>query len=158
MHGLIKQAAAAAALTVVATVGVASPAMATNYGSYKNYYSDACLDSNSSGSVYTLGCNTGNYQDWDIQNISGDLYYLRNRATDRCLDANSSDKVYTLSCNGGLNQRWLRLVTTSGGGLWKNHKTGACLKAESYDTTKGAVITEDCDTGIRRQKWRKVAA
>jgi hypothetical protein len=80
-------------------------------GSFQNRRQGACLDS-SSGEAYTLGCNTGQYQEWDIRNISANLYYLKNRATGLRLDANSSNKAYPLSCNGGTN-RWTRVISSS---------------------------------------------
>jgi hypothetical protein len=149
----LKRVAITAALAVAATIGISSPAWAANYGSYQNERQGACLDSNSSGEAYTLGCNSGYYQDWDIQNISGNVYYLRNRATDLCLDANSSNKAYTLSCNGGTNQRWVRV--SSGYGLWKNYQTGKCLTSSVY-ATKQAVFTDTCDSTRQTQKWAKI--
>jgi Ricin-type beta-trefoil lectin domain len=149
----LKRVAITTALGVAATIGISSPAWAVNYGSYQNRRQGACLDSNSSGEAYTLGCNTGQYQDWDIQNISGNLYYLKNRATGLCLDANSSNKAYTLSCNGGTNQRWTRV--SSGYGQWKNYQTGKCLESSVY-ATKQDVFTANCDSTDQTQLWIKI--
>lgn len=153
MRRYLKLAAITATLVVAATTGIVSPASAANYGSYKNRRQGACLDSNSSGEAYTLGCNSGSNQDWDIQYIIDNLYYLRNRATDLCLDANRSNQAYTHACNGGTYQRWQRVG--SGYGQWKNWQTDKCLTSSVY-TTKQAVFTDDCDSSRQTQLWIKI--
>jgi hypothetical protein len=153
----VKQVAIISVLSVAATIGISSPAWAADYGSYQNRRQGACLDSNSSGEAYTIGCNAGQNQDWDLQNISGSLYYLKNRATGRCLDANSSNRAYTLSCNGGTNQRWQRVYPGSSNvyGLWKNSQTGKCLTSSVY-TTKQDVFTDTCENTRQTQLWDRI--
>ena len=144
MRKSVKLVAIIAVLTVAASIGISSPAWAANYGSYQNVWSGACLDSNSAGEAYTLGCNTGYYQDWDLQFISGTSYYLKNRATLLCLDGNSAGNVYTHSCNGGTNQRWRRVYPTSSSrGQWINVATGKCLTGSVY-TDKRVVFQSVC--------------
>jgi hypothetical protein len=142
----VKQVAVIAALTTAATIGISSPAWAVDYGSYQSRRTFACLDSNAAGDVYTLGCNTGTNQDWDLQFISGTSYYLKNRATGRCLDANAANSVYTLSCNGGTNQRWRRVYpgSSTAYGQWINVATGKCLTSSVY--VSGNVFTSVCST------------
>jgi serine/threonine-protein kinase len=65
-----------------------------------------CLDSNTSGNVYTLGCNGGAFQQWTVTNQGRFGWEIRNVATGLCLDSNTSGSVYTLGCNGGNFQRW----------------------------------------------------
>lgn len=148
MRKFAKEVAIIAALLVAATVGISSPALAANYQSYKNDWSGACLDSNSAGEAYTLGCNTGTYQDWDVQFISGTSYYLKNRATGLCLDGNSAGKVYTLSCNGGTNQRWRRVGSP---GQWINIQTAKCLTGSVY-TDKRVVFQAVCSSD-NTEEW-----
>ena len=73
---------------------------------YQNLATGRCLDSNTSGSVYTLGCNGGSFQKWNVIANSDGTRSFRNLATSRCLDSNTSGSVYTLGCNGGSFQRW----------------------------------------------------
>ena len=152
MRKSLKQFAIITSLTVAATIGISSPALADGTTRYQNRWNQACLDSNSAGDAYTLGCNTGDNQKWNYQFISGTSWYLKNMATKRCLDANSANSVYTNSCNGGVNQRWRRLDN----GQWINVKTGKCLAATVYSPARHAVFTAVCVESDDTLKWSKV--
>ncbi|MFF5304757.1 ricin-type beta-trefoil lectin domain protein [Streptomyces sp. NPDC013161] len=156
----LKQLTVLCALAAVAAISFTSPASAADgTARYQNSRSSACLDSNGAGSVYTQGCNTGNYQYWKYQNIAGTtLYYLINKATSRCLDTNSANSVYTLSCNGGRNQRWERIVATGSTGLWKNLATGKCLTGNVEGTVSHAVFTEGCVVSDQPQRWVRLTS
>lgn len=83
-------------------------------GIIRNWATGRCLDSNRAGSVYTLGCNGGNYQKWRIQPVgrstAGNLelltYWVKNAETGLCLTADASS-VYTSWCDANNQyQRW----------------------------------------------------
>ncbi|MFB9622734.1 RICIN domain-containing protein [Nonomuraea helvata] len=115
--------------TLIASIAlVNAPARADVYrdSMLRNWETGLCLDSNFDGRVYTLGCNSGNYQRWIIETWGGGIprgpddgplppegvnegpwFALRNAATGRCLDSNGRD-VYTTPCQtGNAYQAWL---------------------------------------------------
>ena len=128
--------------TAVATFGAVSPAQAAGPYTWRNVSTGFCLDSNTSGSAYTLGCNGGSFQKWTWTGGSSSVEH-KNLATGKCLDSNTSGSVYTLACNGGNFQRWRR-----SGQKWINVATGRCLDSN----TAGRVYTLACNGG-NFQNW-----
>jgi|SRR5919202_990229 serine/threonine-protein kinase len=91
---------------IVVTAAIAMTAVAvTPPETYQNVSTGKCLDSNTDGKVYTLGCNGGSFQKWTVIR-TGSYIKFKNLATGKCLDSNTDGKVYTLACNGGNFQNW----------------------------------------------------
>ncbi|WP_438007578.1 ricin-type beta-trefoil lectin domain protein [Sorangium sp. So ce321] len=128
---------------------VAEATSALNGGpwTWVNTATSRCLDSNSSGGVYTLGCNRGSYQLWrNTPSTYGDT--IINAQTGLCLDSNPSGSAYTLACNGGSFQQWT--VTYKGTYGWeiRNVATGLCLDSNPG----GSVYALGCNNG-NFQRW-----
>lgn len=106
-----------------------------------------CLDSDTSGSVYTLDCSGGRFQLWTNTPLSfGDQ--IRDLATGRCLDSNTDGHAYTQPCNDGAFQQWTVRYTGSFGFEIRNVATGLCLDSN----TGGSVYTLTCNNG-NFQRW-----
>ncbi|CAO5186246.1 putative xylanase [Frankia sp. AiPs1] len=139
-----------ATVALLLTLGLAGSAQAASGRTFVNLATGFCLDSNSKGEVYTLGCNGGPYQGWSLGSTAfNGVVTLRDQATGRCLDSNADRKVYTLGCNDGSYQKW----TVNNGGFgtrtFRNLATGFCL-----DSNGGRkVYTLGCNDGSY-QKWR----
>ncbi|GAA2690684.1 hypothetical protein GCM10010412_080410 [Nonomuraea recticatena] len=146
--------AAAAALTAAMVTPSQADASAATYFTLKNQDSGLCLDSNLNGSVYTMRCNGGHYQQWrfvDGQTTRQKLY--KNRATGLCLINYMQNGVETGTCDATWwKQNWDsysdgRIVcVTSSGVHWtlydKRNSTGVF-------TTSGSV------TPLSAAKWTR---
>jgi hypothetical protein len=151
----IKRKAAALAASVLVGIGMiffaAMPAQAAinSESQVRNWATGRCLDSNWNGNVYTLGCNWGNYQNWAVIGITGNIVSLGNAETGRCLDSNWQGQVYTLPCNAGLYQQWYR-TGDSYVTRYINRATNLCLDSNAA----GNVYTLQCNNG-GYQNWRE---
>jgi serine/threonine-protein kinase len=139
------------ALTFTGIVGFFTPpvfAQPAPTQIFKNLATGFCLDSNSEGEVYTMGCNGGSYQKW-INIGTPDTVIYEDLATGFCLDSNSEGEVYTMGCNGGSYQKWINIGTPDTV-IYKDLATGFCLDSNS----EGEVYTMECNGGSY-QKWLK---
>src|SRR5262245_21137600 len=93
-------------LAPAAALGVTASAQALSGGpwTWQNTATGRCLDSNYGGSVYTLGCNGGNCQNW-VQWAGPYGDFVKDNQTGLCLDGGNS--LHTQGCNGGAYQQWV---------------------------------------------------
>ncbi len=120
----------------------------------------ACLDSNTNGfgggvcSVYTLKCNGGNYQKWNIYvDLNNPAYFeFVDVQTSRCLDSNGSlspykpGKVYALPCNGGAYQAWIWETGWGSYPVLVDAQTGLYLGSSNGTLNAlNAMTKEECD-------------
>ncbi|MEW9555365.1 ricin-type beta-trefoil lectin domain protein [Nonomuraea sp. NPDC050783] len=135
---------------------VASPANAypPNPGIIRNWATGRCLDSNFAGQIYTLPCNNGNFQLWQILYYDGSWWRIRNYQTGLCIDGNNNSAVYMSPCQDpNLWQKW-SINWREGAAIWSNvtfkHATNSwCLDSNGA----GAVYTQPCNGG-GFQDWR----
>jgi hypothetical protein len=140
---------AAATLAIAgATGGVAHAATLPSVMTLRDFATGRMLDSNSSGAVYTLPANGGDYQKWIPIRTSYGTYNLLDYATFRCLDSNTSGSVYTLPCNGGSFQKWIEIDSAYGSIVFEDLATGFVLDSN----TSGSVYTLPWNGGFF-QKW-----
>jgi hypothetical protein len=115
---------------------------------WKNAATLRCLDSNATGSLYTLACNNGSYQLWTNTLLTfGDE--IRDLATGWCLDSNVTGHAYTLPCNRGSFQQWTVTSRGATGFEIRNVATGFCLDSN----TSGSVYTLPCNNGTFQRWW-----
>jgi len=116
--------------------------------SLKNEATKLCLDSNAKGHVYARKCNTGAFQEWEVDyNKDDTTFTLRNAATRLCLDSNTKRQVYTRKCNPGAFQRWY-LNNTNGVFRFRNKATDFWLDGND----RGNVYTHKRNEGPY-QRW-----
>ncbi|MFI7081622.1 RICIN domain-containing protein [Micromonospora sp. NPDC049903] len=135
--------------TVIATPQAASAAAAPVYH-LRNVQTGLCLDSNSSGTVYTLACNGGNNQKWYDLPAAPIVhrYIMVNVATGRCLSTNYNGDLYTAACeNSHPLQFWYFLTQPS---RVANELTGRCAD----NNHSGWAYAEPCNNG-NYQRWHK---
>ncbi|WP_394830307.1 RICIN domain-containing protein [Pendulispora rubella] len=117
-----------------------------------NLGTSQCMDSNGAGSAYTLGCNGGNYQIWNIHEWLDHTYEFKNIATGRCLSTHGGggfdNDAYTAPCDkNDQSQSWFIKGYSDGTRRFANQATGKCL-----DTHGGDLYTRPCNDG-EYERW-----
>ncbi|MEU1345223.1 RICIN domain-containing protein [Streptomyces sp. NPDC005827] len=159
-----------AAVTVLASIAVVSPAQSATYPSYANKKYGECLTGRSTdGNVlWTESCDGSSQQDWEVESrpqtgTSNDVVKLRNVRYNRCLDSGAgvnNDPVTNNSCNTGNYQLWEVFYNTNGTrtfkswGAWKNQGLHLCLSSDPASRDY-PVLIRTCDRNSAVQQWTR---
>ncbi|MFD9939831.1 RICIN domain-containing protein [Nonomuraea sp. NPDC059023] len=135
MLRITKAAAVAALLTAgLSMVGNAPVSAASAAGPYKfiNFGSNHCLDSNKAGDVYSIACNSKDYQRWYIEpGIRPGWYFLKNKATGRFLEFRHTGS------NGVITQPYASKLVNQNWYIENNTIRSATDKETLYDEKSG---------------------
>jgi hypothetical protein len=138
---------------IVCTVSSAVPAGAATTYRLVDWQTGYCLDSNSTGSVYTLPCNGGNNQNWIVTiapNNNGALVF-QDAQTRSCLyDFYIKSGLYgvrTAPCNGNAPWQQYSDTTSHGHDNFLNNYSRYCL-----DSNYGSAYETPCNGGTW-QAW-----
>ncbi|MFD8722282.1 RICIN domain-containing protein [Streptomyces sp. NPDC059629] len=125
-----------------------------NSGQLADVYQASTADG---GSVVQWPGNSGTNQQWNIVQVSGQLYKIVNRNSGKALDINGSThyrgtNLQQYTYNGGNNQLWY-FEPTSGGYLIRNFETKQVLEVGAGSTTNGAAIDQWMALNQPNQAW-----
>ena len=101
--------------------------------------------------------NSGANQQWNIVQVSGQLYKIVNRDSGKVLDINGAthyrgQNLQQYTYNGGNNQLWY-FEPTSGGYLIRNFETKQVLEVSAASTANGAAIDQWMALNQSNQAW-----
>jgi len=127
-----------AAVTATITLTSAPPAHAGGLYTLTDAATGRCLDSNDQGSVYTLPCNGGNYQNWNVTYSDASGYWtIQDRQTSMCLTAVTGDPsrhwpVFTQTCDTSLyDEHWDNYGGADGSTFVEGFGNAAALDSNS---------------------------
>ncbi|MDX2546364.1 RICIN domain-containing protein [Streptomyces sp. WI04-05B] len=125
-----------------------------NSGQLADVYQASTADS---ASVVQWPANSGTNQQWNIVQVSGQVYKIVNRNSGKALDINaathySGTNLQQYSYNGGNNQLWY-FEPTSGGYLIRNFETKQVLEVGAGSTANGAAIDQWMALNQSNQAW-----
>ncbi|MFS8104744.1 RICIN domain-containing protein [Lentzea alba] len=140
----------AAALAVVAAVGVAQPASAAVTWKFQAVNQSNCLDgyaTHASGDIYHTGCNGGAFQNFRWSGSFGSQTQLVSNQSNLCA-VREGDTAGLVACNGSPAQVWVISGSSSRLSI-RNQISGLCL--QRVGTTNVRLRT--CDSSNVYQQW-----
>jgi GH43 family beta-xylosidase len=107
--------------------------------------------------------NGGNWQQWQIQTVTGSYVRIVNRHSGKCLDVNgwstaNGGNVQQWACTGGNNQQWQIQTVTGSYVRIVNRHSGLCLDVAGSSTANGGNVQQWACTGGNNQQWTRTAA
>ncbi|MFD5593156.1 RICIN domain-containing protein [Streptomyces griseorubiginosus] len=125
-----------------------------NSGQLMDVYQASTADG---GSVVQWPANSGTNQQWNIVQVSGQLYKIVNRNSGKALDINGAThyrgtNLQQYAYNGGNNQLWY-FEPTSGGYVIRNYETKQVLEVSAGSTANGAAIDQWMALNQSNQAW-----
>jgi ricin-type beta-trefoil lectin protein/VCBS repeat protein len=141
------------------------PAAAWTLARLTAVHSGQCLDvwqeSQADGGVMAQSaCHSGFNQQWMIDPVGPDTYFLFAYHSGKCLDlpnATDGTQVTQWSCHYGINQRWQLSAPPTEGQiltLTSLHAPGRCVGVAGASQTVGAAVLHSTCNGGTHQQWR----
>ncbi|WP_330327698.1 RICIN domain-containing protein [Streptomyces pseudovenezuelae] len=134
----------------------------TTYYTIKNVNSGQVADvyqasTDNSAHVVQWPSNSGTNQQWNIVQVTGQLYKIVNRNSGKALDINASTHsrgaaLQQYTYNGGNNQLWY-FEPTTGGYVIRNFESRQALEVGGNSTTNGAAIDQWMALNQSNQAW-----
>jgi len=126
-----------------------------NSGKVLDVYNNSTADG---GTVDQWTANSGANQQWQIQNVSGNLYKIVNRNSGKALDLynlshNTGAAIDQWTWNGGNNQLWTFTAQPDGSWVVKSLESGQVLDVAGASTTDGAAIDQWTPISQTNQEW-----
>lgn len=109
------------------------------------------------GSVVQWAADSGANQQWNVVQVSGNLYKIVNRNSGKVLDVNNKSHakgtaLVQWTYNGGNNQLWY-FEPTSGGYVIRNFETRQAMEVYNNSTANGGVIDQWTPLNQTNQLW-----
>ncbi|WP_449353509.1 RICIN domain-containing protein [Streptomyces shaanxiensis] len=125
-----------------------------NSGQLADVYQASTADG---ASVVQWPANSGTNQQWNIVQVSGQLYKIVSRSSGKVLDINGATHyrgtdLQQYTYNGGNNQLWY-FEPTSGGYVIRNFETRQVLEVSAGSTANGAAIDQWMALNQSNQAW-----
>jgi hypothetical protein len=109
--------------------------------------------------VQLFGCHSGPNQQWEMKQISGNIYQVVNKNSAKCLDVAGGSKsdggnIQQFGCHGVPNQQWMMTPLVGDYSQFMNQNSGKCLDVAGGSKNDGANIQQFSCHGGPSQKFK----